>query len=98
MLQSEMKEISYQVAELEKENLKLKEQVCLLYAALEKEPERKPKHCHQCMHFVKHYVRRENGNFTETHLGHCTHGIMKSRKQDDTCKYFSFGNIEMKYL
>lgn len=91
-------QISYQVTELEKENMKLKEQIRLLYEALEKEPEKKPKNCYQCLHYIKHYIC-EHGRFYEIPRGHCTQGrATKSRNQEDTCKYFELGSFDIKHL
>lgn len=89
--------ISYQVTELEKENVKLHAQIRLLYAALEKQPEKKPKNCAQCRYYIKHYVF-VRGKFDETSRGHCIHGrSVKSKNQDDTCKYFELGDYDAEH-
>lgn len=81
-------EIIRQVMELERENMDLKEQVQQLCEVLEAQQEEKPCNCGQCVYFIKHYVMRENGSFTEINHGHCRKGRIKQKGQYDTCKFF----------
>ena len=86
--------LSTEVRRLESENAALKEAV----EAMKKqfgEDQVKPKACELCQYYLQHYVYTE-GRYTKTHCGHCTHGRVKDRKPDDTCKYFEVGTYDTK--
>lgn len=87
------KAIYLQVAALEEENIRLKNEVQLLRETLGEEPEKKPKNCGKCAYFTQHYASF-GSVFKEINSGHCTRGsrVKSNRKQEDSCSFFELRN------
>lgn len=96
--------IAESVIRLEKENQELKDTVVELKAKLEQSAAGKPESCQHCKYFARHYVRNENGTYTQIYTGHCTCGvpISKGRKKNpgmgETCPLFEAGTRTIRYL
>ena len=86
--------LSSEVQKLEAENRILKESLEIAERKLGNGPER-PMACERCKFYLQHYIR-VNGQFTPTYYGHCIHGRIKSRKTDDSCKYFEIEKWNIK--
>lgn len=81
--------LSESVQELEIENQAMKKELEELHKRLSEKPQH-PKDCAHCKFYLQHYVK-VGSVYRETHCGHCTHGISKTRKPNDKCSYFEEG-------
>lgn len=80
--------IADKVKELEQENILLKAQVeelqniCGTNANV-------PMNCEYCKNFMQHYIKSED-QYVPIYSGHCSaQRVKKTRKPDNTCKYFA---------
>ena len=88
--------LSNDVRKVEQENEQLKEALRELSKKLAAD-QIKPKACEYCKFYAQHYVK-VSCNYAKTYCGHCTHGRIKERKPDNTCKYFELGKWEIKNI
>lgn len=99
--------LSNKIAELERENILLKDALTELGKRMEQSEIQKPKSCQYCKYFIQHYMKETYNGSTSYHAvydGHCTNRVPigKGRKRkpspEDTCPFFEIGTHEMRLL
>ncbi|MCM1427335.1 MAG: hypothetical protein NC118_12080 [Eubacterium sp.] len=99
--------LSDKIAELEHENIILKDALEELGKQIEQNGVRKPRSCQYCKNFIQHYMKyRYDGNvvYSPINAGHCIsrvpikNGGKKNPSPEDTCPFFEVGIYEMRHV